>query len=71
MNLQQFSALKPGDKIVNGMNGSRGEIASATDRGVNVRWRGTGVDYFFSVMSTAWMHWSKEDAGAPEAGTSL
>ena len=41
MNLQQFQALRAGDKIVNSMPGlgkSEGEVIVSEPRGVRVRW---------------------------------
>jgi hypothetical protein len=62
MNLQEFAALRVGDKISNPMSQSTGEIVDTTDAGVYVRW-GTAVQpFFFNVRSTAWMHWTKQEA---------
>lgn len=61
MNLQEFAALKVGDKIESAMSGTRGEITEVTDKGVRVRWGGTGPSGFmptYSVQGTAWFHWS-------------
>lgn len=64
MNLQEFSALKVGDRIVVLMNHSKGVISSVTNAGVQIQW---GVDepmpgvmaFPYSVQSTAWFHWDK------------
>lgn len=68
MNLQQFAALKVGDKIENAFTGGVGTVTEVTEGGVRVRWGlvdgSSGVTYFFSVNSTAWMHWSKADDNA-------
>jgi hypothetical protein len=61
MNLQQFAALKPGDKIENVFSNSRGEVTEASNRGVSLRWSDSSPPFFYSVNSTAWMHWSKVD----------
>lgn len=62
MNLQEFAALKAGDKITS-MFGAAGTITEANDRGVRVCWgeiHANNVTFFFGVNSTAWMHWSKD-----------
>lgn len=64
MNLQQFAALKPGDKISNPMGNSAGVVVSVSDSGVRVRWEPATMDFFYSVNSTAWMHWTCGDIGA-------
>lgn len=68
MNLKEFAALKAGDKIENPMMpGSVAEVVETTDNGVRIRWLGTETRFFYSVNSTAWMHWSKaEPAISPE-----
>lgn len=63
MNLQEFSALKVGDKIENPSSQSSGEVTETTNRGVRVRW-GTGapgnsVTFFYDVQGTTWFHWNK------------
>jgi len=61
MNLQEFAALKPGDKIENLMTSSRGTVAEATDTGVSIVWGWAETrPVAYSVNSTAWMHWSRE-----------
>lgn len=66
MNLQQFAALKPGDKIENLLSSSKGEIASISDAGVHVAWAGNHVrTFFFAAESNAWSHWTKIE---PEGG---
>ncbi len=60
MNLQEFAALKVGDKIENAFFGSTGEVAEVNAQGVRLRWDGgTGVTFTYTPMMTAWMHWSK------------
>lgn len=67
MNLVEFNALKPGDKIDNPMSGSRGEVIEADKTGVRVKWGhahgldDTGMPRHYSRMSTIWFHWSKAD----------
>ncbi len=58
MNIKQFAALKPGDKII-GMLGQRGEVIKASDAGVVMTWEGSDRPYEFSVQSRAWTHWSQ------------
>ena len=64
MKLQEFSALKVGDKIENHAVGGvgHGEIVECTPSGVRVVW-GKRFDhetkFFYSVVGTAWMNWSK------------
>lgn len=61
MNLEEFAALKPGDKIENGTNNSPGEVVEANASGVRLVW-GPRSDretrFFYSVQSTAWMQWN-------------
>jgi hypothetical protein len=79
MNVEQFAALKVGDKIVNAMNNdTTGEIVEATDSGVRVVWgerHDRETRFFYSVAGTSWFHWSKVEApftGNGDApGTSL
>lgn len=62
MTLQEFAALKPGDKVTNPMQGSSGEVTEISEAGVRVAWGGAhAVTFTYGVGSTAWMHWSKED----------
>lgn len=64
MNLKEFFALKVGDKIENRATGGvgYGEITECTSSGVRVVW-GKRFDketkFFYSVVGTAWMNWSK------------
>lgn len=77
MNLQEFAALKVGDKIENHAFGIHaGEVTAVTDRGVRVKWGGPGttaIDFFYSVQGTAWFHWSKvqEIATCDKCGTAF
>lgn len=61
MNLQQFAALKEGDKIDNHMSQSSGKVIEATKAGVRVRWGdgtpGRTVTFLYTAQSTAWFHW--------------
>lgn len=67
MNIQEFAALKVGDKIENPAAGDgKGEIVEATDSGVRVVWGPRTVEnrtwerrFFYSVVGTAWMNWVK------------
>lgn len=67
MNLTEFNALKPGDRIENAMSGSSGEVVEADSKGVTVRWhmlpwrpgQDNGVLRHYSRFSTIWFHWSK------------
>ena len=65
MNIKEFAALKVGDHVTNAMNaGSRGEITETSDSGVRVIWgprHFRETSFFYSVNSTAWMHWSKAE----------
>lgn len=70
MTLQEFSALKVGDKVSNPWLGSTGEVVETTNKGVNIVWGGRTAhekQFFYSVVSTAWMGWSKIDDGGPGA----
>lgn len=64
MNLQEFSALKVGDKIENPSTGAggEGEVTEVTSNGVRVVWgrrHERETKFFYSVVSTAWMNWNK------------
>lgn len=63
MNLQEFAALKEGDQIENLSTGSGpGTIVEVTDSGVRVVWgqkTGHETRFFYSVVGTSWMNWSK------------
>jgi preprotein translocase subunit YajC len=62
MDLKEFAALKPGDRIDNHMSGGHGRIIEAAERGVHVAWgEETRVTFFYNVAGTAWMHWSKAE----------
>jgi len=64
MNIKEFGALKVGDKISNPAIGglNEGEIVETTSSGVRVVW-GPRHDreqkFFYSVVGTSWMQWSK------------
>ena len=64
MNIKEFGALKVGDQIENPAfaSSSRGEIVECTSSGVRVVW-GPRHDreqrFFYSVVGTSWMQWSK------------
>lgn len=62
MTLQEFAALKVGDKIVNGMNGSEGVVTGINDKGITLQWPPSTMEYSFTAQSTAWMHWRRADA---------
>lgn len=64
MNLQEFAALKVGDKIENAMTSSQGVVTETTSNGVRVTWGPLAAFVAFSgflypAHSTAWMHWSR------------
>lgn len=64
MMLQEFAALKPGDKIANPMNNSsaEGTVTRLGTGGLYVVWGkrfDRETEFFYSVQSTAWMHWDK------------
>jgi len=64
MNLSEFAALKVGDKIENLSHGgcSVGEVVETLDRGVRLVWglrHDRETRFFYSVVGTAWMQWSK------------
>jgi hypothetical protein len=74
VNLAEFNALKPGDKIENVMSNSVGEVVEADKTGVRVRWdgghvvdtalSGLGTLRHYSRYSTIWFHWSKVEETA-------
>lgn len=67
MTLQEFAALKVGDKIENHMSNSHGEVVTTDASGVRVCWDRAGqlpegeVTWHYSVTSRAWSHWSKAE----------
>ena len=65
MNLQEFAELKEGDRVVNGLTQSTGTVTERRSDGVKVRWGdgqpGHTVEFFFSVNTTAWFHWTRVD----------
>jgi hypothetical protein len=74
MNLQEFAALKAGDKIENHMSQSRGEVTEVNAQGVRVSWGSTNpgrVVFTYTVNSTAWFHWSKVEPMTAELAEDL
>jgi hypothetical protein len=62
MTLQEFAALKPGDKIRNEFTNSDGAVTETDARGVHVAWGGNRiVTFFYSAQSSAWVQWGKID----------
>lgn len=59
MNLQEFSALKVGDRVCNPMNGSEGVVSETPPNGVKVIWGRSTLEFTYTVVSTAWMHWGR------------
>lgn len=62
MNLNEFAALKVGDKVENAFTHSVGEVTDAMDQGVRVRWSESSQPFFYSVAGTSWFHWSKQES---------
>lgn len=62
MNINEFSSLRPGDKIENLMLGTKGVVSSITPGSVGVRWGpiADSTEFTYTLQSTAWMHWSKD-----------
>lgn len=76
MNIQEFAALKEGDTVENvvfgGGTASRGEVASVEPGGVRVVWgprHPHETRFFYSVNSTAWMHWTQPATVAQHASS--
>lgn len=69
MTIDEFLALKEGDRIENPMTSSKGTVLHVThDRrgtqdGVWITWDGSSPDNArrFSKHQTAWMHWTQLD----------
>lgn len=69
MNINEFLALKVGDRISNPMSNTSGTVtALLRDRrhqqeGVAIQWDGTDPDTArqFTKHTTAWMHWTPWD----------
>jgi hypothetical protein len=60
MNIKEFATLKAGDTVENPMApGSIADVVETTPQGVWITWNGSPQRFFYSVNSTAWMHWSK------------
>ena len=67
MNIKEFAALKAGDRIENPMAGTAGIVTEIDGPGVTVRWEGIGsapatMARYYSVVTTAWMHWVKAES---------
>jgi hypothetical protein len=77
MNLQEFAALKAGDKIENHMSQSHGVVTDVTPLGVRIRWDAAGqaaqgaIGFTYTVQSTAWFHWSKVEPITAELAEDL
>ena len=64
MNIKEFAALKVGDKIENPAfaSGRRGAVVECSSSGVRVVWgprHDRETKFFYSVIGTSWMQWSK------------
>ena len=68
MNIKEFAALRVGDKIENHVhtsNTSVGEVVQTTTSGVWIIWgprHEREHKFFYGVVGTAWMNWSKHGA---------
>ena len=66
MHLKEFAALKVGDKIENVSTGSGvGEVVETTPSGIRLVWgprHDRETKFFYSVVGTAWMNWSRVEA---------
>jgi hypothetical protein len=61
MNLHEFAGLKIGDEIVNHMrNDAIGTVTKVMSYGIMLCWPPSTMEWQFTNMSTAWMHWSKK-----------
>lgn len=73
MNMQEFAALKEGDRVDNPMSQSSGVVVERKPNGVKVRWGdgapGRTVEFFYDVQSTSWMHWTLPEDDAATIGT--
>lgn len=61
MTLQEFAALKEGDKIENALSNSKGEVVKLSINGVYVVWgpRTAGErQFYYDRAGTIWFHWS-------------
>ena len=75
MTIDEFKALKQGDRISNVMTESHGTVTLVENyRGfvnVGIQWDGSDVTWHFGERHTAWMHWTLEPVAAqarwPEA----
>jgi hypothetical protein len=72
MNTKEFIELKENDKICNMQNGVNavGTVVGIAADGVRVVWGERSPNekpFFYSVQTTAWMHWSKADGAQSEA----
>lgn len=70
MTLQEFAALKVGDKISNPFTFSKGEITEVTNIGVHVVWGARSAverPFLYGVQSTAWMQWVRDGEGSDAA----
>jgi hypothetical protein len=69
MNVDEFSALKVGDKVQNGMlMNEPGTVCERTPHSVKIKWGNNNTPYTYLIVGTAWFHWVKvEDAPPAEA----
>lgn len=71
MNLQEFAALKEGDKIENAATFNYGEVTKTVKDGVFVVWGTRSAmerEFFYSVQTSAWFQWSVRDDKAEAGG---
>lgn len=77
MNLQEFAALKVGDRVKNNMSNGLGEVTDVDATGLRIKWIGAGMQvaaanaptWHYAPMSTTYFHWSKVENESPNPET--
>jgi hypothetical protein len=63
MTYTEFKALQSGDRIAIPMTGGYGVVESIDEKGVKVRWGSSPLTRYYPAVTTAWMHWTREEQG--------
>jgi hypothetical protein len=66
MVIEEFAALKVGDRIEMPQNGSKGTVVEVSSRGLRLHWDGTGEGHTmaYDVQTSMWKHWKKLEGSA-------
>ena len=64
MTYTEFKALQSVDRIANPMTSAHGVIDGIDERGVKVKWGSSPLARYYPAVTTAWMHWTREEQAA-------